>query len=70
MTIVIAPVHAIAVNNGVSTSWNYYVTDHLGNTRMVVGGGDSIRETGSYCLSKFAATFLACFGKKPYICRR
>ena len=31
---------------------------------------DNIKETGSYCLSKFAVTFLARFGKKPYICRR
>ena len=31
-----------------TTSWNYYVTDHLGSTRMVVCSNDSIRETISY----------------------
>ena len=34
--------------NGSPTSWNYYVTDHLGSTRMVVGSNDSIRETINY----------------------
>ena len=34
-------------DNGAPTSWNYYVTDHLGSTRMVVGN-DSIRETINY----------------------
>ena len=28
--------------------WNYYITDHLGSTRMVVGSNDSIRETINY----------------------
>lgn len=31
------------------TRWNYYITDHLGSTRMVVGSNDSIRETINYC---------------------
>lgn len=34
-------------DNGSPTGWNYYVTDHLGSTRMVVGS-DSIRETINY----------------------
>ena len=34
--------------NGTPTSWNYYVTDHLGSTRMVVSSNDSIRETINY----------------------
>ncbi len=34
--------------NGSPTSWNYYITDHLGSTRMVVDSNDSIRETISY----------------------
>jgi RHS repeat-associated protein len=34
--------------NGTPTSWNYYITDHLGSTRMVVDSNDSIRETISY----------------------
>ena len=34
--------------NGTPTSWNYYVTDHLGSTRMVVDSNDSIRETVNY----------------------
>jgi len=34
--------------NGAPTSWNYYITDHLGSTRMVVDSNDSIRETISY----------------------
>ena len=33
--------------NGTPTSWNYYITDHLGSTRMVVSN-DSIRETINY----------------------
>ena len=35
-------------DNGTPTSWNYYVTDHLGSTRMVVDSNDSIKETISY----------------------
>ncbi len=34
--------------NGTPTCWNYYVTDHLGSTRMVVDSNDSIRETINY----------------------
>ena len=34
--------------NGAPTCWNYYVTDHLGSTRMVVSSNDSIRETINY----------------------
>ena len=34
--------------NGTPTSWNYYITDHLGSTRMVVDSNDNIRETISY----------------------
>ena len=34
--------------NGTLTCWNYYVTDHLGSTRMVVSSNDSIRETINY----------------------
>ena len=34
--------------NGAPTSWNYYVTDHLGSTRMIVDSNDSIRETINY----------------------
>ena len=34
--------------NGTPTSWNYYVTDHLGSTRMVVDSNDSIKETVNY----------------------
>ena len=30
------------------TRWNYYITDHLGSTRMVVSSNDSIRETINY----------------------
>ena len=38
----------VALNdNGTPTSWNYYVTDHLGSTRMVVSN-DSIKETINY----------------------
>lgn len=35
-------------DNGTPTSWNYYVTDHLGSTRMVVDSNDSIKETINY----------------------
>ena len=34
--------------NGTPTRWNYYITDHLGSTRMVVDSNDSIRETINY----------------------
>ena len=34
--------------NGTPTSWNYYVTDHLGSTRMVVGSDNSIKEIINY----------------------
>lgn len=34
--------------NGTPTSWNYYVTDHLGSTRMVVDSNDSIKEVINY----------------------
>lgn len=34
--------------NGCPTSWNYYVTDHLGSTRMVVDSNNNIRETINY----------------------
>ena len=34
--------------NGTPTSWNYYVTDHLGSTRMVVDSNNNIRETINY----------------------
>ena len=34
--------------NGTPTGWNYYITDHLGSTRMVVDSNDSIRETINY----------------------
>lgn len=35
-------------DNGTPTGWNYYVTDHLGSTRMVVSSNDSIKETINY----------------------
>ena len=35
-------------DNGTPTSWNDYVTDHLGSTRMVVDSNDNIKETISY----------------------
>ena len=39
----------VALNeNGTPTSWNYYVTDHLGSTRKVVDSNDSIKETINY----------------------
>ena len=31
--------------NGAPASWNYYVTDHLGSTRMVVDSKNNIKET-------------------------
>lgn len=34
--------------NGAPTSWNYYITDHLGSTRMVVSSNESIREMINY----------------------
>lgn len=34
--------------NGTPTCWNYYITDHLGSTRMVVDSNDSIKETVNY----------------------
>ena len=34
--------------NGTSTSWNYYVTDHLGSTRKVVDSNNNVKETISY----------------------
>ncbi len=34
--------------NGTPTSWNYYITDHLGSTRMVVDSNDNIKETINY----------------------
>ncbi len=35
-------------DNGAPTGWNYYVTDHLGSTRMVVDSNNNIRETINY----------------------
>ena len=35
-------------DNGTPSSWNYYVTDHLGSTRMVVDSNDSIKENINY----------------------
>ncbi len=34
--------------NGSPTGWNYYVADHLGSTRKVVGSDNSIKETINY----------------------
>ena len=34
--------------NGAPTSWNYYITDHLGSTRMVVDSNNNIKETINY----------------------
>ena len=34
--------------NGAATSWNYYVTDHLGSTRKVVDSNNNIKETINY----------------------
>jgi len=34
--------------NGTPTSWNYYVTDHLGSTRMVVDSNNNVKETINY----------------------
>ena len=35
-------------DNGTPTSWNYYVTDHLGSTRKVVDSNDNVKETVNY----------------------
>ena len=35
-------------DNGTPTSWNYYITDHLGSTRMVVDSNNNIKETINY----------------------
>ena len=35
-------------DNGTPTSWNYYVTDHLGSTRKVVDSNNNILETINY----------------------
>lgn len=35
-------------DNGAPIGWNYYVTDHLGSTRMVVGSDNTVRETINY----------------------
>lgn len=34
--------------NGSPTGWNYYVADHLGSTRMVVGSDNTVKETINY----------------------
>lgn len=34
--------------NSVPQSWNYYITDHLGSTRMVVDSQNNIKETINY----------------------
>ena len=34
--------------NGSPTGWNYYVADHLGSTRMVVGSDNTVMETINY----------------------
>ena len=34
--------------NGSPTSWNYYVTDHLGSTRKVVDSNNNVKETINY----------------------
>lgn len=34
--------------NGTPTSWNYYITDHLGSTRKVVDSNNNIKETINY----------------------
>lgn len=34
--------------NSVAQSWNYYITDHLGSTRMVVDSRNIIKETINY----------------------
>lgn len=39
----------VALNeNGTPTSWNYYVTDHLGSTRKVVDSNNNVLETINY----------------------
>ena len=35
-------------DNGTPTSWNYYVTDHLGSTRKVVDSNNNVKETINY----------------------
>ena len=35
-------------DNGGTTGWNYYVADHLGSMRMVVGSDDTVKETINY----------------------
>ena len=36
--------------NGSPTGWNYYITDHLGSTRKVVGSDNGIKESfKNYC---------------------
>ena len=34
--------------NGTPTSWNYYITDHLGSTRKVVDSNNNVKETINY----------------------
>lgn len=34
--------------NGTPTSWNYYITDHLGSTRKVVDSNNNTKETINY----------------------
>ena len=34
--------------NGAPTSWNYYITDHLGSTRKVVDSNNNVKETINY----------------------
>jgi RHS repeat-associated protein len=35
-------------DNATPTSWNYYVTDHLGSTRKVVDSNNNVKETINY----------------------
>ena len=35
-------------DNATPTSWNYYITDHLGSTRKVVDSNNNIKETINY----------------------
>lgn len=35
-------------DNGTPTSWNYYITDHLGSTRKVVDSNNNVKETINY----------------------